>query len=341
MRNYNGYGGIVKLSGKRRRPYAVRITTGWTDDGKQIFKYLSYHEKKSEAKLALAEYNLNPYNIEATKITFSDVYEKWTAVEFKTLSDSMIKSYKSAYKHCAPLYDKVFRELRKDDLQAVVDAVKAKSMQDVVKFLFLKSYKYAMENDIVSKNYAQYVKIEKKEEPKEKVPFTKDEVNKLWENVNNLKYGDMVLILLYTGMRIGELLEMDKSNVHLEERYMVGGSKTKAGKNRIIPINKRILPLIEQRIKASDSPWLFTNRVGGKLNYSSIMQYHWKPVMDLLDNQELTPHSCRHAFISEMTRVGVDTLTIQKIVGHANKNVTEHYTHKHIEELVAAVDKLV
>ena len=340
MRQANGQGGVVKLSGKRRKPYAVRITAGWTDEGKQIFKYLSYHEKKSDAKLALAEYNLNPYDVDAAKITFAEIYERWTEVEFKTLSDSMIKAYRSAYKHCKPLYNKVFRDLRKDDLQGVVDGVKAKSMQDVVKFLFLKSYKHAMENDIVNKNYAQFVKIEKKEEAKEKELFTREDVNKLWDNMDGLKYGDMVLILLYTGMRIGELLEMDKSNVHLEERYMVGGSKTKAGKNRIIPIHKRIVPLIEKRMKASDSPWLFTNRVGGKLNYSSIMQYHWKPVTDLVGNEELTPHSTRHYFISEMSRLGVDTVTIQKIVGHSDKNVTEHYTHKNVEDLLEAVDKL-
>lgn len=61
MRLPNSYGSIVKLSGKRRRPYAVRITTGWTDEGRQIQKYLSYHAKRSDAMAALAEYNKNPY----------------------------------------------------------------------------------------------------------------------------------------------------------------------------------------------------------------------------------------------------------------------------------------
>lgn len=339
MRNSNGYGSVIKLSGKRRRPYAVRITVGWTEDGKQRFKYLSYHEKRTQAKLALAEYNLNPYNIDASRITFAEVYERWTETEFKTLSDSMINSYRSAYKHCKPLYNKVFKELRKDDLQAVVNSISAPSMQDVVKFLFLKSYKYGMENDIVNKNYAQFVKIAKKEESKEKVPFTREEVNKLWENMDKLKYGDLVLILLYTGMRIGELLKMQKSNIFLEERYMIGGSKTKAGKGRIIPLHKRIVPLIEKRMKESDSQSLFINRVGANLKYNSFMQYHWEPILEVV-GQEHTPHDTRHTFISEMARLNTNPLVLKRIVGHSNADVTEHYTHKNIEDLLEAVDKL-
>lgn len=341
MRRGNGSGSIIKLGGKRRKPYAVRVTAGWTDDGKQILKYLSYHEKKTEARKALDAYNVNPYDIDVAKITFEEIYERWTKTEFKTLSDSMINSYRSAYKHCKPLYGKVFKDLRKSHLQAVVDSIKAPSMQDVTKFLFLKSYKYAMENDIVNKNYAQFVKIAKKEESKEKTPFTREEIDILWRNVDNVKYADLVLILLYTGMRIGELLNMEKSNIFLEERYMIGGSKTKAGKNRVIPLHKRIVPLIEKRMEESDSQWLYINRIGAKLKYNSFTQYHWEPIIKLVGNEELTPHSCRHTFISEMSRLDVNQITIRKIVGHSDKSVTEHYTHKTIEELLDAVDKLV
>lgn len=339
MRRCNGSGSIIKLGGKRRKPYAVRVTAGWTDDGKQILKYLSYHEKKTDARRALDAYNVNPYDIDAAKITFEEIYERWSKTEFETLSNSMINSYRSAYKHCKPLYGKVFKDLRKSHLQAVVDSIKAPSMQDVTKFLFLKSYKYALENDIVNKNYAQFVKIAKKEETKEKKPFSREEIDILWENVDKVKYADLVLILLYTGMRIGELLNMEKSNIFLEERYMIGGSKTKAGKNRVIPLHKRIVPLIEKRMEESDSQWLYINRIGAKLKYNSFTQYHWEPIIKLVGTEH-TPHDTRHTFISEMSRLDVNQITIRKIVGHSDKSVTEHYTHKTIEELLDAVDKL-
>lgn len=49
MRLPNGYGSITKLSGKRRKPYAVKVTKEWTDDGKQVQKYLGYYESRAKA----------------------------------------------------------------------------------------------------------------------------------------------------------------------------------------------------------------------------------------------------------------------------------------------------
>ena len=46
-------------------------------------------------------------------------------------------------------------------------------------------------------------------------------------------------------MRPGELLNMECANVYVEDRYMLGGSKTKAGKNRIIPLHDDIIPLVK------------------------------------------------------------------------------------------------
>ena len=56
MRFPNGFGGVSKLSGNRRNPYIVRITTGWTDDAKQIIKILGYYPTRAEAIKALSAY---------------------------------------------------------------------------------------------------------------------------------------------------------------------------------------------------------------------------------------------------------------------------------------------
>lgn len=339
MRNPNSYGSIIKLSGKRRRPYAVRITAGWTDDGKQKFKYIGYYAKKTDAVIALADFNKNPYDIDASKITFAELYGKWSDVEYRTLSDSSVKGYKSAYNHCAMLYNEVFKELKKTHLQAVIDKIDAPSMAEMTKFLFMKMYKFGLENDIVEKDYSKFVKLPKKPAAKKKIPFTKDEINLLWDNLNNIKYADFTLILLYTGMRIGELLDIKKENIHLDERYMIGGKKTDAGIDRVIPIHNRIVPLIKKRMEQSNNEWLFINKRGDKLQYSPFVKYHWPNVMEDIKTEH-TPHDTRHTFISEMDRRGVNTILTKRIVGHANSDITEHYTHKTIEELIAAVDNL-
>lgn len=317
----------------------MRITAGWTDDGKQKFKYISYHAKKTDAVIALAEFNKNPYDIDAAKITFAEIYEKWSSVGYRTLSDSAVNNYRSTYKHCSPIYDKVFRDLKKTHLQAVIDKIEAPSMAETTKFLFGKLYTFAIENDIVEKDYSKFVKLPKKPPAKKKIPFTNEEIAYLWENINFIKYADFTLILLYTGMRIGELLDITKDDVFLDERYMIGGKKTDAGIDRIIPLHKDIIPLIEKRMAESPSQWLFLNKRGAPLQYSPFMKYHWPNLMAKF-KVDHTPHDTRHTFVSEMNRRGVNVITVKRIVGHSNADITEHYTHKHISELIEAVDRL-
>lgn len=289
--------------------------------------------------VALADFNKNPYDIDAARITFAEVYEKWSSIAYRTLSYSAVTGYKGAFKHCEPIHNKVFRELKKTHLQAIVNEIEAPSMKEVTKYLFQKTYKFALENDIVEKDYSKFVTLPKKPPAKKKVPFTREEIDLLWENVDIVKYADFVLILLYTGMRIGELLNIKKQDIFLEERYMIGGSKTDAGKERLIPLHKRIVPLIQKRMESSPNDWLFLNKRGYNLKYSPFMKYHWPNLMEDI-GADHTPHDTRHTFVSEMDRLGVNPISTKRIVGHANENVTEHYTHKTIEELIEAVDNL-
>ena len=70
MRLPNGFGSVVKLSGKRRKPYLAKITAGWDDNGKQIRKCIGYAKTKKEAIELLVKYNANPYDIDLSNITF-------------------------------------------------------------------------------------------------------------------------------------------------------------------------------------------------------------------------------------------------------------------------------
>lgn len=339
MRRANSTGSVIKLGGKRRRPWAVRVTAGWTPEGKQIFKYVSYHEKKTDARRALEAYNTNPYDVDKSKMTFEEVYERWSETAYKTLSDSSVKNYKVAFKHGYQLHKVPFVDLKTKHLQDTVNAVESPSMGRMTKFLFQKLYTYAIENDIVEKDYSQYIKLEKKQETKEKSPLSLEEINTMWNKVNVLEHADIVVILLYTGMRIGELLDMKKEDIHLDERYMIGGNKTENGKNRVIPIHKKIVPLIEARMKKSNCEYVFTNSQGRQLKYHLFISKYWVELMSEFKTTH-TPHDTRHTFVSRMDSLGVNRVTIQRIVGHANKDVTDIYTHKNLDELLEAVDLL-
>ena len=165
MKMPNGYGSITKLSGKRRKPFMVRITDEIVVDkktkkAKQIRHVLGYYETRKDALQALSEYNTNPFDLKNKDITFSEVYELWSKKHFKKISDNTIESYTSAYKHCKDIYDVRFLDLRVEALQSIVTGSnRGYSTQSIIKSLMYQMYEYALQNDLVMKNYAQYVEV--------------------------------------------------------------------------------------------------------------------------------------------------------------------------------------
>ena len=122
MRNPNGYGCVYKASGNRRKPYIARITIGWEEEtGKQLFKNIGSFATSQEAKKALSDYNADPYDIDAAKVTFSELYEQWSIEKYPKISKSMVLSYKNAYRACKPIHDMQFVWIRKHHIQMVIN----------------------------------------------------------------------------------------------------------------------------------------------------------------------------------------------------------------------------
>lgn len=219
MRLPNGYGSVVKLSGKRRNPYIVRKTIGWHYDNEkdkqvQDFIIMGYAETKADGLQMLAEYNKNPFDVSAAKITFQEVYKKWSASKFQTISDSNVKGYNASYKLCDTLYNKVFKEIKLVDLQYVVDTCgKNYPTLRKLKVLFGQVYDYAMKNDLCNKDYSEFVDIlkfkDRNPNKMDRNKFSKKEIERLWEQKDD-KYYQIVLMLIYTGVRISELLDLKK-----------------------------------------------------------------------------------------------------------------------------------
>lgn len=338
MRNPNGYGSLYKLSGKRRKPFIVRKTIGWDDNGKQLYQTIGYYATRPEAIKALADYNANPYDIEVNKITFAEVYEKWSEKKFPKISQSNITGYKASFKNSEALHDIKFVNIRSEHLQDVIDNCgKGYGTLRKIKVLFNQLFKYALEKDIINKDYSAFVELPEDESESSKTPFTEDEIKKLWDNVYRMDFIDTILIMIYTGLRPGELLLIKTEDIHIEERYMRGGIKTRAGKNRIIPLNKRILPFIEERLSQGNE-FLVWNHESDKMRYWNYYEEKWKKIMEQLEMNH-TPHECRHTFATLMDNAGANNLARKRIMGHASSDITDKvYTHKDIEQLLAAID---
>lgn len=344
MKLPNGYGSVFKLSGRRRRPWAVRVTTGWTDDGKQKYEYLGYYETRPKAMMALAEYNKNPFDLSKGKPTFAQIYEWFINDKYPNGPTKKQKSnflgYQAAFNISKPLHEKVFADIRKKDLQEIIDnCKKSHGTKRKIRVLFSGMYKYAMENDFVSKDYSRFVEIGKNDSQSYRRPFTEEEIQLLWDNVHRDEFIKNILILIYTGLRPGELIEIKTEDVNLEERYMRGGFKTEAGTNRLIPIHKKILPFIKEKVEQGNE-YLVTKKDGTPMSYHNFYRDNFLKTIEQLE-MDHRPHDCRHTFATLMDNAGANKLSIKRIMGHASKDITDKvYTHKDITELLKAIDLL-
>lgn len=341
MRLPNGYGSVYKLSGKRRKPWVARVTTGWgepTEDrkqSKQDRKIVGCYETKQLALAALVEYNNNPYSLESATTTFKELYEMWSTIKYsEPLSKGNISGYMAAYKTAAPLHDVKFVDIKAKDMQDVI-RLSGKNYPTLrkLKVLFNQMFRFAMENDLVSKDYSQFVDIGKPPKETSRRPFTQEEIDRLFELVDVMPNIDTILIMIYTGLRISELLEMETKNVNLEEKTMTGGIKTEAGTDRIIPISDKILHLVAKRA-ANGYKYLISSEL---IKYDKYLRDTFKPIMKKLGFSH-TPHDCRHTFATLMGDAGADTVALQKIIGHAKYETTANiYTKKDIEQLRRAI----
>lgn len=341
MRNPNGFGGITKMKGKRRNPWRVRVTDKIVD-GKQTYINIGYYPSRKDAMKALSAYNNNPNIFEASTITFAEVYELWSARKYSTISESGKRVYMAAYKLCEPIKSMPARDIKAAHLQNVMDNCgKNPPTKEKLKLLMGQIFQYCMENDIVDKNYATFVRIEKDNDEKKLVraPFTEDEIKTLWDNLERNPWIDTILIMIYTGLRIGELLSIESPKVYIADKYMIGGSKSEAGKDRIIPLHERIIPLVEKRL--ADGGNLLIIRLGKAVDYQYYLKNIWSDIMDEFKMSHL-PHDCRHTFASRADTVGMNKICIKHIMGHKVSGVTDRvYTHKDISELVGEVNKLL
>ena len=329
-RNPNHYGSVVKLSGNRRRPFLVRSGVyGYNDKGHPISNIIGYAATREEANIMLANYNHNPWNIDKSKITLEELFVLWKEKKAPKLGASNRNTLISIYKHCAKLSKLPYKAIKAYQMQETIDfCKKSYSTQAHIKNLWSHLDKFALELDITNTNYSVLL-TSAPVPPTSRLPFTQDEINILWKHAAQ-PWVDTVLILIYSGWRISEFLALKPEDVDIQAGTMKGGTKTKAGKNRIVPIHSKIRPFIEARL-AEGGPRLISHSQNPlsehiyRTLFSSIMsKFHMKH----------TPHECRHTFETLLDSAGANRKCIDLMMGHVSKDVGNRiYNHKTLEEL--------
>ena len=362
----NGYGSIKKLSGNRRNPFAVYppatelIAPGqyapvkaicYVDDYMKGFSVLTaYHagtyypgfertlnHLKGNPDALLADYNQAFRNNSVTQEklpTFAEVYENFYRYKYdesgKKFSNSSKAATRAGFNNCKSIHNRVFAELRHDDLQRVIDECPLKhSSLELILLLFRQMYKYAEIYELVEKDYSAHVKIKKEDDDEHGVPFTEDELKILWKNKDN-EIVEMILIMCYSGYRI---LAYKNMEVDLKKQYFKGGVKTAAGKDRVVPIHPGISDLVKRRLKRSKTLLNVSTETFRRLMYEALGH---------IGIEKHTPHDCRHTFSALCEKYGVNENDRKRMRGHAfSGDITNSvYGHRDLEDLRKEIEKI-
>jgi integrase/recombinase XerD len=340
MRNPNGYGCIKHLSGRRRRPFVFVVT----EAGRQ--KPVEYFTNLVDAQVFQADYHRAHHHrsLPGHQITLIELYHRWLPAHIADTgpSQSSLDSYKNAFRHLSDLHYETFSKLRYTDYQRILDGMKRHGLSysslKKVRSLISLLEKYAMKREIITKSYAPLLSIGRNRPVRPHHTFSRQKINRLWMSVDSPGV-DTVLILLYTGMRCGEMLQLQKADVHLRQRYIrITRSKTAAG-IRIIPIHHRIAALIESRMK-SPGDALICDDTGRPYNYGRYCTI-WRSVMHLIRAEGHTTHDCRHTVATLLDNAGANETAKRRILGHAGGDITERvYTHKGLRQLRKCIELL-
>lgn len=264
--------------------------------------------------------------------TFSDVFRMYYREKFETgkeYSKQMKNSIMAGFKNCSPIHDKVFRDLRVDDLQAVVDSCQLKHSSAALISLVIKQvYKYADAHELCDRDYGRFVTLKKADDNEHGVPFSEDELAALWSHSEDPTV-EMILIMCYAGYRIEAYQNM---TVNLEDRYFLGGNKTNSGKHLQIPIHSATYSLVQRRIKRDGSIMCISSDRFRKAMYGTL---------SALGIDKHTPHDCKHTFSSLCEKYGVSENDRKRMLGHKVGNITNDvYGHRTLEDLRQEIEKI-
>lgn len=351
MRLPPGLGSVHHINDgrNRRKPYRARVPSHVEinmENGRAVQKYITigYYETEVEAIEALMEYRKNPYTLDASLSTFADIFEEWKGKKYTEISKSGRAAYDAAFKNSEKLHNMKMRDIRTAHMEEIMQTIPfGFQVQTKLKTLWGQLFKYAIERDVIQKNYAEFVKTRDKDEGTKRTAIPAEDREKIWQaaDAGNLS-AELALIYLYTGMRPSELLEVKKENVDLAARIMVGGMKTEAGKDRHIPLHKDIIPFVERLMQTAGEYLVmrYDKDKPQKMSYTRFNLHHWQPLIKKLGMEQYTPHYARHTCATMLREAGVAEDIRKLILGHASGDITDRYTHISDAMLVEAIDMI-
>ncbi len=271
--------------------------------------------------------------------SFGNLFVRFEKEYSTRIAKSTMATYKAAFKYYQNIHHEKITELTHSEIQACIDACpRGRSTKNDMRTVCSLVFKFAITNGIDVKNQAEnlYCGNEKKGTRR---AFTPEELKLIGESVGKLPYADYVYCLCYLGFRPNEMLELEKTSYDAEHRCLIGGFKTEAGRDRIVTISPKILPIIEKQIEA-DSRYIFPRDDGSLMKDDYFRKHCFNPLMEQLGIEGAVPYSCRHTFANLLKNVRGSDTDKAALIGHSDASMTKYYQSPDYASLRAITDSI-
>lgn len=288
-------------------------------------------------------------------VTLGQLYFRWSQMHYRTIGYKCKAGYESAWNTLSDLWERPFASITLEDYQTAMDSLASHSLslQKKLRSLISQLCNYApisLKTPLC--NYAPYLILDGKKNKSRDI-FSDEEISRLFLYVrNNGKYAwdaEILLILIFTGLRQEELFQIKKQNVNMRYQCIAAdGSKTEAGRNRLLPIVPVIAPYIfSYMLRSAGSEYLITTTRGCQINLTNWRSRRYYPMLRDCeitspdDEQRLVPYCARHTYATLADRAGVDKDTLAKLIGHSSYKTTKSiYIHERLDQVRQETDKV-
>lgn len=326
---------------KRGKTWTARVTIGWEyKDGRKVQKYRTKagFPSKTSAENYCAILKTDD-GIPRVSDTFQQTYDRWKKEYESRIAPVTMSTYKAAWKYYADVYYRPIVDLTVSELQKCIDSCgKGRSTLNDMKTVCSLVFRYAIVNKLVTDNPAQFLYVSTKKKGT-RPAFTADELKAIKEAIGKIPYADYVYFMCLTGFRPNEMLSLKKDAYQKDKNVLIGGFKTEAGKNRIVPVNAKLQGVLQERM-ATDSEYLFPRSDGTLMDDEHFRKYCFNPLMNALGITDRVPYSCRHTFANLLKNVKGSDTDKAALIGHSDASMTKYYQSPDYESLKAIIDSL-
>jgi integrase len=303
--------------------------------------------QKSKALDLLMNFDLSTETRQQRRISYLQFVSEYLAYAVATYAPGTTKIYRSAFS----LFEKIVGDI---PLRAItpqhVDQYKVKRLGEVspvavnIELRSLKSAFYtSLRWKLIEENPFKMVSLARV--PEQQPIFLKEtEFKKLLSIISEEWFRDIVLVAALTGMRRGELLNLEWSEIDFERKLILIQSKstfkTKTRRRRTIPMNDTVFNVLRGRSVREDRCSYIFSLKGKRITGGYLSHTFKRYIREAGLNVKLHFHSLRHTFATWLVQRSVSIYEVQKLLGHSSITMTQVYSHLVTEELHSAVEKI-